>query len=237
MLSKCCSSTLSLGCICHCGDVVTGLVAGLEGDYTIEYQHPGGGIVTGTLSLDNGDPISFVSFFNESGLAVFKIKDPDDVYISGPGDEDCFSVDVSPCFEASTEAAEPPDPPTCQWLVDWIDAPRDICEVGDNGGVIGDAGDASSFAQHGNPGGKFTLEILATFVAAATVGSDTLTTVTFTIDDNAGNIVVAKITPGLGPQTVVDPGWNHTGVYSFGFVVDETDLGCSREGAFTVTYS
>jgi len=93
MLKNCCTQTQKLGCVGSCECVKTGLLATQTGDHVVEHHKPGGGISSRTISLTATDAVNFTNFFAESGVAVFKIKQPDGTYLVN-GANDCFSVSV-----------------------------------------------------------------------------------------------------------------------------------------------
>lgn len=122
-MMDCCDSIEDLGCFQSCDIVEIGVLAAQTGLYTIELQPQGTQIFQTTNTA--GTPLIFSNGFNEDGVSVFKIKQPDGTYLT---------VDGSECFQIQNSVAKNPV------LADTIIIPIDVdCNTTYNvyvGGVL-----------------------------------------------------------------------------------------------------
>lgn len=89
----CCpDGILNLGCWQSCDIIEIGVLAAQTGLYTIEIQPSGTQIFQTTNTA--GTPLIFSNGFNEDGISVFKILQPDDTYLTVNGSE-CFQIQNS----------------------------------------------------------------------------------------------------------------------------------------------
>lgn len=86
----CCDNGIyDLGCLQSCDLVQIGVLASQTGLYTIELQPSGTQIFQTTNTI--ATPLIFSNGFNEDGISVFKILQPDGTYLSVDG-KDCFQI-------------------------------------------------------------------------------------------------------------------------------------------------
>lgn len=89
----CCEEGINnLGCWQSCDVIEIGVLASQTGVYTIELQPTGTQIFQTTNTA--GTPLVFSNGFNEDGISVFKILQPDGTYLSIDG-VDCFQIQNS----------------------------------------------------------------------------------------------------------------------------------------------
>lgn len=92
-MPECCTSILNLGCYQSCDIVEIGVLASQTGEYIIELQPQGTQIFKTTNTA--GSPLIFSNGFNEDGISIFKIKQPNGIYLTVSGN-DCFQIENSP---------------------------------------------------------------------------------------------------------------------------------------------
>ena len=89
-MSLCCTSTMNLGCFGSCEDINTGIVAAMDGDYTVNAYFLAA-VITQTVPLLTGEELIIPNIYNENATIIFNIQDPngDDVTLLG---NDCLSI-------------------------------------------------------------------------------------------------------------------------------------------------
>ncbi len=97
---NCCVSISDRGCFYSCDVITTGVSADATGTYTLVIMPDGQKVGENTITA--GVEISFAGqLFNESGITVFKVLQPDGTFLTNSDGDDCFQVDMTPAFDST----------------------------------------------------------------------------------------------------------------------------------------
>jgi len=92
-MSFCCENTEVLCSIGSCDSIDLGAAAPIDGTYTLEWFFAGN-IRSQDYDFTAGDPLIFPNDFNESGVTVFQLWQPDGELFKGQ----CYQIQVYPKY-------------------------------------------------------------------------------------------------------------------------------------------
>lgn len=94
-MGNCCNTTIDLGCIASCDDVVTNITATCEGTYIIRYEFNGATVVDSFYQGSVGYVTIPAGVLNENYNGFVKVYDAHGAFIA------CFKYTMSPTVSAS----------------------------------------------------------------------------------------------------------------------------------------